>query len=488
MANSFATDKPDCRKKVSEIKLGSLFDGSGGFPLAGSLYGITPVWASEVEPYSIAVTRTRFPKMKHLGDIAKINGGGIEPVDIITFGSPCQDLSIAGLQAGLKHKSKGDETTTRSGLFMEAVRIIKEMRDATNGMYPRYVVWENVFGAFGSNKGRDFQTVIEEFIKIKEPEAPTLPTPEKGWAYADCIMGDGWSIAYRTVDAQYWGVPQRRRRICLVADFGGARAPEILFESEGLRGYFEAGRAPWEKTASDVEGSIRTGDIEKCLTYDARGNGDGKTVNTLTGDHNNRITDYTTVICLQDTVDRPAIVYAESGAGHNVSGTLMARDYKGVGRLDTLGSVVCYENNSFGGYTKGVGTLKSSGGDCGGGSETLVVMEQKPQYIVRRLTPTECARLQGFPDDWGHIPQKEKLTDDEYQFWQEVRNTHADINGKQIKDYTKDQILKWYNKLWSDSSEYKMWGNGIALPNAMYVMQGIVNEQGKQARLPEKDE
>lgn len=224
------------------------------------------------------------------------------------------------------------------------------------------------------------------------------------------------------------------------------------------------------------------------MTYDARGNGDGKTVNTLTGDHNNRITDYTTVICLQDTVDRPAIVYAESGAGHNVSGTLMARDYKGVGRLDTLGSVVCYENNSFGGYTKGVGTLKSSGGDCGGGSETLVVMEQKPQYIVRRLTPTECARLQGFPDDWGYIPQKEKLTDDEYQFWQEVRNTHADINGKQIKDYTRDQILKWYNKLWSDSSEYKMWGNGIALPNAMYVMQGIVNEQGKQARLPEKEE
>lgn len=166
--------KPDCQRMVSEIKLGSLFDGSGGFPLAGSLYGITPAWASEVEPYPIAVTRTRFPNTKHLGDIAKINGWGIEPVDIITFGSPCQDLSIAGLQAGLKHKSKGDETTTRSGLFMEAVRIIKEMRDATNGMYPRYVVWENVFGAFGSNKGRDFQTVIEEFIKIKESEAPSV--------------------------------------------------------------------------------------------------------------------------------------------------------------------------------------------------------------------------------------------------------------------------------------------------------------------------
>lgn len=357
--------------------------------MAGSLCGIKSVWASEIEPYPIAVTRKNFPDMKHLGDISKVNGAEIEPVEIITFGSPCQDLSVAGSQAGLKHKQKGDETTTRSGLFMEAVRIIKEMRDATNGMYPRYVVWENVFGAFGSNKGRDFQTVLEEFIKIKEPKAPTLPMPEKGWAYADCIMGDGWSIAYRTVDAQYWGVPQRRRRIYLVADFGGERAPEILFKQEGVRGYFEASGTQRKDFATDVTRSIESSYVGNYLTYDARGNGDGKTVNTLTGDHNNRITDYTTVVCLQS-----AVAYAESGLGNDTAGTLMARDYKGVGRLDTLGSVVCYENNSFGGYKKGVGTLKSFGGDCGGGSETLIV-EQNTKYIVRRLTPTECARLHG---------------------------------------------------------------------------------------------
>ena len=133
------------------MKLGSLFDGSGGFPLAGSLCGIDPVWAAEVEPYPIAVTKSRFPKMKHLGSVTDVHGDKIEPVDIITFGSPCQDLSVAGKRAGLKHETEGDEETTRSGLFVEAVRIIKEMRDATNGVYPRFAVWENVPGAFSSN-------------------------------------------------------------------------------------------------------------------------------------------------------------------------------------------------------------------------------------------------------------------------------------------------------------------------------------------------
>ena len=151
---------------MKAMKLGSLFDGSGGFPLAGSLCGIEPVWAAEVEPYPIAVTRSRFPNMKHLGSVTDIKGGGIEPVDIITFGSPCQDLSVAGKRAGLKHEANGDEETTRSGLFMEAVRIIKEMRKATNGEYPTFAVWENVPGAFSSNKGEDFRTVLEELIKL----------------------------------------------------------------------------------------------------------------------------------------------------------------------------------------------------------------------------------------------------------------------------------------------------------------------------------
>ena len=184
------------------LKLGSLFDGSGGFPLAGILCGIEPVWAAEVEPYPIAVTRSRFPKMQHLGSVTDINGAEIEPVDIITFGSPCQDLSVAGKRAGLKHEANGDEETTRSGLFMEAVRIIKEMREATNGKYPTFALWENVPGAFSSNKGEDFRVVLEELIKIVEPSAAVPDVPAGGWAYADSFVGDGWGLAYRVFDAQ----------------------------------------------------------------------------------------------------------------------------------------------------------------------------------------------------------------------------------------------------------------------------------------------
>lgn len=250
------------------MKLGSLFDGSGGFPLAGSLCGIEPVWASEVEPYPIAVTRERFPKMKHLGNISLVNGAEIEPVDIITFGSPCQDLSVAGKRAGLKHEANGDAETTRSGMFMEAVRIIKEMREATDGIYPRFALWENVPGAFSSNKGEDFRIVLEEIIKIVEPGAVMPEVPKGGWAYADSYIGDGWSLAYRVFDAQYWGVPQRRRRIHLVADFRGGRAGKILFEREGLCGDLAESGAPWERTAGDAESGFGTADSKKyCIAY-----------------------------------------------------------------------------------------------------------------------------------------------------------------------------------------------------------------------------
>lgn len=221
------------------MKLLSLFDGSGGFPLAAQMCGIEPVAASEIEPYPIAVTRSRFPNMKHLGDVSKISGYDIEPCDIISFGSPCQDLSVAGLRSGMRHQDKGDEVTTRSGLFFEAIRIIKEMRDATANKFPKYGIFENVPGAFSSNKGEDFRIVLEEFVKICEPTA-TVPPADKGrWPYADIIVGDGWSVAYRTFDAQYWGVPQRRRRLYLVASFRNERAGKILFEREGLRGDFK---------------------------------------------------------------------------------------------------------------------------------------------------------------------------------------------------------------------------------------------------------
>lgn len=548
-----------------DMKLMSLFDGSGGFPLAASLCGIEPVYAAEVEPYPIAVTKNRFPKMKHLGDVSKVKGGEIEPVDIITFGSPCQDMSIAGKRAGLKHADMGDDETTRSGLFLEAIRIIKEMREATNGVYPRYAIWENVPEAFSSNRGEDFRTVLEEFIRVKEKDAVMPAVPQAGWAYADCISGDGWSIAYRVFDAQYWGVPQRRRRIYLVADFRGECAQEILFKRESLRGYFEAGRTPWQGIAADAQNCVGTaigavdrynqsflpglaqtlrapggGDCTptvlapvavychqgngidragKCLTtysfdslssnsmksknphsgcraveiaktldtgypdpsknqggiaivekiilddqggqqisvctdgksptlraeahgnapyvinkktlvYDTRGNGAGETVPTITGDHNNRITDYTALCC-------EAVVYD----GANITSPLNK-------------------------------TNPQAGDPC------HTISTDSRNYIVRRLTPTECARLQGFPDWWGEIPKKDNLTDDEYVFWLNARNTYAKINNKTTKEYSKEQMLSWYNKLHSDSSEYKMWGNGIALPNALYVMQGIAEVVG----------
>lgn len=430
------------------MKLMSLFDGSGGFPLAASLCGIEPVYAAEVEPYPIAVTKNRFPKMKHLGDVSKVKGGEIEPVDIITFGSPCQDISIAGKRAGLKHADMGDDETTRSGLFLEAIRIIKEMREATNGVYPRYAIWENVPGAFSSNRGEDFRTVLEEFIRVKEKDAVMPAVPQAGWAYADCISGDGWSIAYRVFDAQYWGVPQRRRRIYLVADFRGECAQEILFKRESLRGYFEAGRTPWQGIAADAkkisvctDGKSPTLRAEahgnapyvinkKTLVYDTRGNGAGETVPTITGDHNNRVTDYTALCC-------EAVVYD----GANITSPLNK-------------------------------TNPQAGDPC------HTISTDSRNYIVRRLTPTECARLQGFPDWWGEIPKKDNLTDDEYTFWLNVRNTYAKINNKTTKEYSKEQMLSWYNKLHSDSSEYKMWGNGIALPNALYVMQGIAEVVG----------
>lgn len=462
----------------NEFKMGSLFDGSGGFPLAAKMCEIHPVWASEVEPYPIAVTKSRFPEMRHLGDVSKIHGAQIEPVDIITFGSPCQDMSVAGKRAGIKHTENGDEETTRSGLFMEAVRIIKEMREATNGEYPTFAVWENVPGAFSSNKGEDFKIVLEELIKIAEPEAPALSMPEKGWSYADIFMGNGWSIAYRVFDAQYWGVPQRRKRIHLVADFRGQRAGKVLFERESLRGDFKESRAQGESIAADAERSIGTADskngVAERWVYDCQGNGDGKTAPTITGDHNNRVTDYTACIvepetyCLQGSMIGRQDKNGPQGDGvnENISFTLNATDRHGV----------AYAMQGFGDYKQSDIASGIKARDYKDATDLIVEIEAKPKYIVRRLSPTECARLQGFPDRWGHPDKKAEFTDAEYLFWMDVRNTHAAINGKTVKEYTKAQMLTWYTKLHTDSAEYKMWGNGIALPTALYVMQGIAKE------------
>lgn len=213
---------------MKTLTLGSLFDGIGGFPLAAQRCGIRTVWASEIEPACIEITKRHFPRMEHLGDITQIDGGKIPPVDIISFGSPCQDLSTAGKQKGLSGE--------RSGLFLDAVRIIYEMRKATNGRYPTFIIWENVSGAFSSNKGNDFRIVLEKITNTY------IPMPNSGrWATAGMVRGcrGGASVAWRVLDSQYWGTPQRRKRIFLVGDFRAERAPQILFECESVLGYTE---------------------------------------------------------------------------------------------------------------------------------------------------------------------------------------------------------------------------------------------------------
>lgn len=231
---------------MSELTLGSLFDGSGGFPLGGVLAGITPLWSSEIEPFAVRVTTKRLPQMKHFGDVSVLNGAELPPVDIITFGSPCQDMSIAGKRSGLDG--------ARSSLFYEAVRIIKEMRCATNGKYPRYCVWENVPGAFSSNGGEDFRCVLESLCKIKD-ETVSVPRYER-WTAAGYIMAKDFSVAWRVFDAQYWGVPQRRKRIYLIADLDSECAGKILFESEGVSRYSAESFRAWQRTAAVAEGGI----------------------------------------------------------------------------------------------------------------------------------------------------------------------------------------------------------------------------------------
>lgn len=370
--------------------------------------------------------------MKHLGDITKIHGDKIEPVDCITFGSPCQDLSIAGRRAGLAGE--------RSGLFMEAVRIIKEMRSSTNGLYPTFAVWENVPGAFSSNGGEDFRAVLEELARVEQPDA-SIPRPSgRGgrWSKAGAIAGNGWSLAWRQLDAQYWGVPQRRKRIALVVDFGGQRAAKILFERTSLSGNPDEGIKAWEGAPRHSQESpygrdrggnsytlkIRSGcagggkgalvQTEKSATlstlqdqtlfqpvvYDARGNGDGRTCPTITGDHENRITDYTAIAIERKT-------FNEQSFSH----------YKESDKCSTL---------------------KAKAGNIGNGSECLIA-EKAIRWIVRRLTPVECERLQGYPDGYTDIGD-----------W-------TDSKGKKHK--------------YADSPRYKALGNSIALPQWFWLVQ-----------------
>lgn len=313
------------------MKLGSLFDGSGTCPLAASAVGITPAWASEIEPFPKAVTESRFPNMVHLGDITKINGAEIEPVDVISFGSPCQNLSQAGNRKGLA----GEE----SSLFLDAVRIIKEMRTATHGKYPQIAIWENVYGAFSSNGGEDFRTVLESLWQVCEGNT-TVPRPEK-WQKSGCIMGEHCSIAWRGLDAQYWGVPQRRKRVFLVLDLGGQCAAEILFEREGLfRDFAEVGTA-WETTRP----ASKNGSLEHDSVYAVENHAQDCRV-TLSAD--------------------------------GVIQTLAGRMGTGGGNVPLV-LTPCFQQTAYDEYQGAdqATTLKASGGNYGGGSE-VIVMQSVP--------------------------------------------------------------------------------------------------------------
>lgn len=540
---------------MKTLTLGSLFDGIGGFPLAAQRCGIKTLWASEIEPACIEITKRHFPRMEHLGDITQIDGGKIPPVDIISFGSPCQDLSTAGKQKGLSGE--------RSGLFLDAIRIIYEMRRATNGKYPTFIVWENVSGAFNSNKGNDFRIVLEKITNTH------IPMPKSGkWATAGMVRGcrGGAGVAWRLLDSQYWGVPQRRKRIFLVGDFRAERSPEILFKSESELGYIDTRRPKNERIAAafvrdfEVAGGLKenrcvadfgrtadriyynadksrtltatTGDggsatgnyldisevrpinlqvATRCKALGERtglGIGDnGAPANTLQEQHchgvfavvaydeaqitskvnasNPKLNAPCHTLC-KDNAGRAVAVRLEAvypirdpninksangfivskdgapaptlsatdrhavaacyvnSSGNGITGTLDASYYKGTGarsgkEREFIG-VAMFENNSRGGYKEGCGTLRASGGDYGGGSENLIIIFRNvayfARYILRKLTPLECERLQGFPDYWTKY-------------------------GKS------DAII-------SDTARWKALGNSLTVPCAERVFRGII--------------
>lgn len=474
--------------------------------------------------------------MQHLGDITKLDGATIEPVWCVTGGSPCQDLSIAGKRAGL--------AGARSGLFMEQIRVIKEMREhdkqlgwAGELIRPRYMVWENVPGALSSNKGRDFAAVLEETIRIVEPEAPGIEVPAKGWptwgGYRDV---DGrWSVAWRVHDAQYWGVPQRRRRIALVADFGGDTAHKILFERKGVSGDPESRGETGERPAGDAESGVNpavarsltaradgspcidrdpnivvgpvaadlynatiTGDIAATVTARTGRYGDASGLSVLCAAFKLGNSEQARSIGYQEELaptlnaecggNKPAVVApAAYGICSYASNSMKSSNpHSGVYKADTSrtldlngGNPACNQGGiavvqqcfdmthacdvirecgeiapspqarmGAGGnqvpltYGIGNGQANEAQGMVTERAQTLNTMHdaQSVMYVspardalvVRRLTPLECERLQGFPDSWTDI------------------GDYTDSTGKKRKT--------------SDSARYKALGNSIALP------------------------
>lgn len=411
------------------LTLGSLFDGSGGFPLAAQMCDIKTLWASEIEPFPIRVTTKRFPEMKHCGDIRNINGADLEPVDIITFSSPCQNLSNAGDRTGLA----GSE----SGLFFEAIRIIKEMREATNGEYPRYVVWENVSNTIGKARSEDFRTILKKICNLKGGSTILIPRPPEGrWLKAGEIMGDSFSVAWRQLSAQYWGVPQKRKRIFVVADFNHRDgAGKILFESDGLSRYSAENFRAWQKSTRSIETSADKASGLKLFenhSQDSRYNGPYDIAPTVTqkfgagGNNQPLIVNEEPTYCTTWTTHTTVM--------KETAPALLCRDFK----------------------------------------NPMVINERRgADWYVRKLMPVECARLQGFPDWWCDELDETNPSREELDFWREVFLTKARSMGKDSKPKTDPQLRRWLAHPNSDSAEYKMWGNGVALPCVWFILAGI---------------
>ena len=466
------------------LRLGSLFDGSGGFPLAATKVGIEPVWASEIEPFPILVTTTRFPQMQHLGNICDIDGSQLEPVDVVTFGSPCQDLSVAGKRAGLAGE--------RSGLFHQAVRVIREMRKASHGLYPRFAVWENVPGAFSSNKGADFHSVLQNLISVvDETAAADLPRVQK-WHKAGAVVAEQWSIAWRVLDAQFFGLPQRRKRIYLICDFASGRAGHILFEpsrsSRNLaQGCSEKQNPPTNPRAGTHEASKSLDVFALRMRAGKPGGGKGPLVQTnLSG----------TLGCGNDqTIFEPAAfgfnalhegrgaAVGRYGYSTEVSKTL---DTSGIAPTCNQGGIAIVEPDVVSaskadffcrGNVNIAGALLASDST----EPPLVTDPGMPKYRVRRLTPTECARLQGFPDNWTDGLAIENPSEDVLDYWWQVWASWAKAQGLK-KPKTRNQVRKWLANPVTDRALYKLWGNGIALPCAKLVLSQIVAETTKTPR------
>ena len=538
-------------KTAKPLTLGSLFDGIGGFPLAGICAGIRPVWASEIEPFPIRVTEKRLPEMKHCGDIHGLQGAKLEPVDMITFGSPCQDVSIAGRREGL---SGG-----RSGLFFEAIRIIREMREATNGEYPRWAVWVNVPGALSSHNGEDFRQVLESLIRVQKPEAD-VPLPADGkWLPAGEIMGDGYSLVWRVLDAaQGWGVAQRRKRVFVVLDLAGGRAGEVLFESEGLSGYtppggearkgaaggaarcagaagfcYESGEASrgigyqeeesptlrcWKppgvavreppltlKTRSGCDGGGKGALIQHDLSATlgchndqtlfapkAFGIGSAASKGMLSPNPKSGFYEAATSRTLDQSggnaccnqggmvvVEPKVPAYYVTACSYmqidrEVASPIMARDWKDPPVIGHESPSYCFDRACF---TSGentqyrlsvreevAATLIAEGPGA--------ISASPEDYLVRRLTPLECCRLQGFPDGWTEHLGTEEPGEREIARWVGVFEDWYRAQGKAARA-SPGRVAKWLKDPHSDAAQYKAYGNSVAVPCVFFVLAGI---------------